>query len=64
MKSNSDKWHLLLTTDTSVSISINGFNITNSIEEHLLGFKFDRKLCFEHRHSILQEQKPDGKCAH
>ena len=43
MKSNNDKCHLLVTTEKSVSINIDGSNVTNK----LLGIKFDSSLTFE-----------------
>ena len=38
---NSDKCHLLVTTEKSVSIDIDGGNVTNTKEQKLLGIKFD-----------------------
>ena len=43
MKSNNDKCHLLVATEKSVSINIDGSNVTNK----LLGIKFDSSLTFE-----------------
>ena len=43
MKSNNDKCHLLVTTEKSVSINIDGSNVTNK----QLGIKFDSSLTFE-----------------
>ena len=37
MKANPDKCHLLVTTNALTSVNINDFQITNSIEEKLLG---------------------------
>ena len=47
MKANPDKCHLLETTGTLTSVNINGFQITNSTVEKLLGINFDGKLSFE-----------------
>ena len=47
MKSNGDKCHLLVTTEKSVSINIDGSNVTNKKEQKLLGIKFDSSLSFE-----------------
>ena len=47
MKANPDKCHLLVTTNTLTSLNINGFQITNSTEEKLLGIKFDSKLSYK-----------------
>ena len=42
MKASPDKCHhLLVTTDTSTSVNINSFQITNITEEKLLGVTFD-----------------------
>ena len=53
MKANADKCHLLVTTDTLTSVNINGFQITYSTVEKLLGIKFDGKLSFENHVSSL-----------
>ena len=47
MKPNGDKWHLLVTTEKSVSINIDGSNVTNKREHKLIGIKFDSSLSFE-----------------
>ena len=52
-KANSDKCHLLLTTNALTSVNINGFQITKSTEEKLLGIKFGSKLSFENHVSSL-----------
>ena len=46
MKPNGDKCHLLVTTEKSVSINIDGSNGTNKKEQKLLGIKFDSSLSF------------------
>ena len=40
MKSNGNKYHLLVTTGKSVSINIDGSNVENKKEQKLLGIKF------------------------
>ena len=47
IKPNGDKFHLLVTTEKSVSINIDGGNVTNKKEQKLLGIKFDSSLSFE-----------------
>ena len=47
MKPNGDKCHLLVTTEKSVSINIDGGNVTNKKEQKLIGIKFDSSLSFE-----------------
>ena len=49
MKPNGDKCHLLVAIEKSVSINIDGSNITNKKERKLLGIKFDSSLSFEGR---------------
>ena len=41
MKVNGDKYHLLVTTEKSVSINTDGSNVANKKEQKLLGIKFD-----------------------
>ena len=53
MKPNPDRSHLLVTTNALTSVNINGFQITNSTEEKLLGIKFNSKLSFENHVSSL-----------
>ena len=53
MKANPDKCHPLVTTNALTSVNINGFQITNSTEELLLGIKLDSKLSFENHVSSL-----------
>ena len=47
MKPNGDKCHLLVTTEKSVSVNIDGSNVTNKKEQKLLGIKFDSSLSFK-----------------
>ena len=47
MKPNGDKCHLLVTTEKSVSINIDGSNVENKKEQKLLGIKFDSSLSFK-----------------
>ena len=47
MKPNGEKCHVLVTTEKSVSINIDGSNATNKKEKKLLGIKFDSSLSFE-----------------
>ena len=53
MKPNPDRSYLLVTTNALTSVNINGFQITNSTEEKLLGIKFNSKLFFENHFSSL-----------
>ena len=47
MKPNVDKYHLLGTTEKSVSTNIDGSSVTNEKEQKLLGIKFNSPLFFE-----------------
>ena len=47
MKTNADKYHLLVTRDTDVITKIGEFDVKNSREEKLLGVKIDSKFSFE-----------------
>ena len=47
MKPIGDKCHLLVITETSVSINIDGSNVKNKREQKLVGKKFDSSLYFE-----------------
>ena len=53
MKPNPDRSHLLVTTNALTSVNINGFQITNSTEEKLLGIKFHSIFSFENHVSSL-----------
>ena len=46
-KANADKCHLLTTSNETVTVNVNGFEINNSKEEKLLGIKIDRQLSFK-----------------
>ena len=52
MKSYADKFHLLASTNSAVSIRVENFNTKNGHCEKLLGVKFDCKLTFN-SHIIL-----------
>ena len=47
MKAKADKCHLLVSSDESCTVKIEGFSIKNSTEQKLLGVKFDSNLSFE-----------------
>ena len=47
MKPNGDKCYLLVTTEKSVSIIIDGSNVENKKEQKLLSIKFDSSLSFK-----------------
>ena len=47
MEPNGDKCHLLVITEKSVSITIDGSNVENKKEQKLLGIKFDSSLSFK-----------------
>ena len=53
MKANREKCNLLVTTNALTSVNLNGFQITNSTDEKLLGIKFDSKQSFEKHVSSL-----------
>ena len=53
MKVNADKCHLLVNTNSTVSVNIEEFAVNNSNEEKLLGIKTDTKLSFENHVSSL-----------
>ena len=53
MKRNSDKCHLLVSTNNTINIKIGNVDITNSTCEKLLGVKFDHKLTFDDHISEL-----------
>ena len=47
LKSNAEKFHLLVSTNDRVSMNVGGFKIDKSDTEKLLGVRFDKKLNFE-----------------
>ena len=47
MTPTDDKCHLLVTTEKSVSINIDGSNKENKKEQKLLGVKFDSSISFK-----------------
>ena len=53
LKANADKCHLLTTSNETVTVNANGFEINNSTEEKLLGIKIDRQLSFESHFTSL-----------
>ena len=59
LKANPDKFHLLLSEpDNSLSMKIDGFEISNSLSEKLLGVKFDSKMKYkEHGLCTIASQK-------
>ena len=44
MKTNTDKCHLLVTTNALTFVNINRFQIISNTEEKILGINFDSKL--------------------
>ena len=59
MKANTNKFHLLVSSDESCSAKIEDFSIKNSTEKKLLEGKFDSNLCFENHVTHLQREKPE-----
>ena len=47
MKPNGDRYHLLVTTENSVSINIDGSNVENKKKQKLIGINFDLSLSFK-----------------
>ena len=48
LKANPDKFHLLLSEiDESLSINVNGFDISNSLSQKLIGILLDNKVSFK-----------------
>ena len=47
LKSNTNKCHLLVSTNDRVSMNVNEFKIDKSYTEKLLGVEFNRKLTFD-----------------
>ena len=56
MKANADKCHLLVSSDESCKAKIEDFSIKNSIEEKLVGVKFDSNLSFENHVTSLSNK--------
>ena len=59
LKSNADKYHLLVSADGRVSMNVDGFKIDKSDTEKLLGVKFDKKTFDDHIPDICK--KPGKK---
>ena len=53
MKSNSDKCHLLFSTNDNVAIRIGNFQIENTKREKLLCIQFGNKLSFDYHLSEI-----------
>ena len=53
MKTNTEKCHLLVSTNNTVKMKIGNLYITSSKSEKLLGVKFDHKLSFDNHISEL-----------
>ena len=53
MRTNADKYHLLVSTNNAIKIKIGNFDIANTKSEKLLGVKFDHKLSFDDHISDL-----------
>ena len=53
MKANTDKFHLLVSSNESCTAKIEDFSIKNSTEEKLLGVNFDSNLSFENHVTSL-----------
>ena len=60
MKPIDGKCHLLVITEKSVSINIDGNNVKNKEEQKLLGINFDSSLSFE-GHITSLCKKPSQK---
>ena len=56
MKSNAEKFHLLVSTNNAINIKIGNIDINNSTCEKLLGVKSDYKLTFEDHISELRKK--------
>ena len=58
MKPNGDKCHLLVTTEKSVSVIIDGSNVKKKKEQTLLRVKFASSLSFEgHIKNLCKKRK-------
>ena len=54
MKTNQDKYHLIVSENENISIHIGPFEIKNTNREKLLGIKVDSRLNFnEHLDGII-----------
>ena len=53
MKTNTEKCHLLVSTNNTVKMKIGNLYITSGKSEKLLGVKFDHKLSFDNHISEL-----------
>ena len=62
MKANTDKYHLLVTRNTNITLRVEGFSIKNSTEEKLTGIKFDSKLSLKNHFSSVHKGKPEIAC--
>ena len=52
-KSNTDKCHLLVSTNDNVEIRIGNFRIENTKRKKLFGIQFDNKLSFDYHLSEI-----------
>ena len=58
LKTNPDNFHLLLIhPDESISVNVDGYQITNSKREKLLGITIDNKLSFNEHGHVLKPVK-------
>ena len=55
MKTNPDKCHPIVITNSLISVNINGFQLTNSAKKKLLEIKFDSKISFENHEKITRD---------
>ena len=62
VKANTDKYHLLVTCNTNITLRVEGFSIKNSTEEKLTGIKFDSKLSLKNHFSSVHKGKPEIAC--
>ena len=69
MEGNTDKFHVLVSSNGSCTAEIEDFSIKNSTKEKLLGVKFDSNLWFENHVTSLckkasQKLHALGKISH